>query len=390
MPTVGWIAEDATERFAEARHKPLPPTPLPSRIHCQLCGGAFRTSAAFAEHVSRAHPLELPALYVHGRPLLRDSVLRSPLMDSEVSVAPCTYCEISVDGGSWRRLSPAEFCDRFVQATDATWNVHMVHERPIDGSRAEEYYHLRFRIPDAAHLESVDQLFLETLVREELGQSDLDRFCRGLPDMAAAREYGAALGDYALGVILKEQRAPIRSHVGLDEFASKMRSALDILCHFQRPVALAVCGSIGFNLNAFLRDAPAGANVVELGAGFRFFRGITTEAAADETSGSAAPVAMSANPHPICPVDAVSHRLLTACDQMARRGLTPEEIEALWPLTADYPVTEQDLVKARVICAEGFLRLGRPDDATPHLRALQHTPMFKEWARSHLAALLTP
>lgn len=385
MPTVGWIAEDATDRWAEARHRPLPPTPPPALLHCQVCGSSFRTSADFAEHVSRAHPLELPALYVRGQPLLSEHVVRTPLAGADVSVAPCTHCEVTVDGEPVRHLSQAEFGERFVQASDGTWNVRLVHERAEDGSRAEARYHVRFRIPEPADLDRVDALFREALVRDELRPADLDAFQQSLPENAAAREYGAALGDYALGVMLKEQRAPQRTDVGLDEFASRMRSALDTLCHFDRPVALAVCASIAFNLNSFLHGARVETSVVELGAGFRFFRHVTSRGGTEASGASAAPAPESLASRPICPVDAVSHRLLSACGRITGEGLTAQEIDALLALPTEYPVWDLDRVKIQVICTEGLLRLGRAEEATRFLRELQHTPIFREWARSHLS-----
>ena len=382
MPTVGWIAEDAMERFAEARHRPLAAIRLPSAIACPACGRAFPTLAALAEHVSRSHPLDLPVLYMLGQPLLREHVVRAPLALHDVAAAPCTYCEVRADGGPAQRLSPDAFREWWAQATDGTWSVRLVHERPVDGSRAVASYELRFRIPDPDALDHIDELVRHALVRDPLRVYDVERFHRDLPDNAAAREYGAALGDYAVGILLKERRTT-RSQAGLDEFASKMRGALDTLCHFDRPVALAVCASIQFNLNSFLHRTRAETGVVELGAGFRFFRQITSPAT-DYVDDGVVARAESTTELPICPVDAVSHRLLAACGRLADAGLPSHEIDALLQLADEHPVTEQDFVKIRVICAEGWLRLGRSAEAIPLLRSLQHTPGFREWARSHL------
>jgi hypothetical protein len=56
-------------------------------------------------------------------------------------------------------------------------------------------------------------------------------------------------------------------------------------------------------------------------------------------------------------------------------------MDSLLRVPAEHRITEQDLVKIQVLCAEGFLRLGRAAEATEHLRALQHASVFKHWAR---------
>jgi hypothetical protein len=88
----------------------------------------------------------------------------------------------------------------------------------------------------------------------------------------------------------------------------------------------------------------------------------------------------------ICPVDQVSHHLLCACNHLAGGGkLSLAELEALRQLTRGMtPVSEQDLVKIHVLCAEGYHRLARASDALPHLRAIQFDPSLKHWAQHQL------
>jgi hypothetical protein len=213
----------------------------------------------------------------------------------------------------------------------------------------------------------------------------LEQFEAALPSDAPAREYGGALGDYALGIILKERRSPPHAPVGFEEFAVKMRSALEVSKLFNRPVALAVSGSIRFNLNDFQDHATATAS--ELDTGLRFFRNITEHVAADAVNRASSGQAPSSR-RAICPVDQVSHRLLSACERLASGGkLSLAELEALRQLTRGMtPVSEQDLAKVHVICAEGYLRFARANDAVPHLRAIQFDPSLKIWAQHQLNA----
>jgi hypothetical protein len=165
-----------------------------------------------------------------------------------------------------------------------------------------------------------------------------------------------------------------------------MRSALEILKLFNRPVALAVSDSIRFNLNDFLDHGTATAT--ELGIGLSFFRSITGDAASGAEKG--APSAEPKLPRrAVCPVDQVSHQLLSCCDRLARGGkLSLSELEALRQLTRGMPpVSEQDLAKVHAICAEGYLRLTRVTDAVPHLCAVRFDSSFKNWAQNQLNAV---
>jgi|GEM_PF-1175849 len=383
MPTVGWILEDAVERFWEGQPKRAS-VHVPSPVFvCKRCGKRLHSSENLRHHFSLEHPLELPTLYVHGEPLLRESVLRAPVKESDVEVLQCTRCEVQADGGGWQTLSLPAFRQQLTQPVNSTWNVRLIHERALDQAHTEEVYHIRFRIPDTPALNAVDKSFIQTLVLEELQHSDVKQFEAALPADAPSREYGGALGNYALGIILKERRSPPHAPIGFEEFAVKMRSALETLKYFNRPVALAACGSIRFNLNNFYEcDITTAA---ELEIGLRFFGSLAMKGAAvtdeHELSGQG-----QSSRCAICPVDQVSHRLLSACNGLAGGGnLSLAELEALRQLTRGIgPVSEQDLVKIHVICAEGYLRLAQATDAVPHLRAIQFDPSFKNWAQHQL------
>lgn len=386
MPTVGWILEDAVERFWEGQPKPAPahvPQPV---FACRRCGRKLKSPEELRRHFSLEHPLELPALYVRGAPVLRECVLREPLNETDVQLVQCSRCEVQMDGSAWQALSVARFRQQFTQPVNSTWNVRLIHERSLDEAHNEEEYHIRFRIPGTSALNAVDEAFVHTLVSEDLHHANLQLFEQALPPDAPAREYGGALGDYALGIILKERRTTPHAPIAFEEFAVKMRSALEVLKPFNRPVALAVSGSIRFNLNDFQDHGTITA--IELETGLNFFRTITGQVAIGAVSGPSsgqAPLPQRA----ICPVDRISHRLLFACERLAKYGgLSLAELESLRQLTRGMaPVSEQDLSKVHVLCAEGYLRLARADDAVPHLRAIQFDPVLKIWAQRQMNAV---
>jgi hypothetical protein len=384
MPTVGWILEDAVERFWEGQPRHVPtPIPRPEFV-CKHCGKKLSSPEELRRHFNLDHPLELPSLYVRGNGLLRESVVRSPLEETDVELFQCTRCEVQMDGGYWQKMAAPEFRTRFTLPVDSTWNVRLVHERAFDKSSTQAEYCIRFRIPDPVALNMVDERFIQTLVVQELRHTELGRFEACLPKDGSACEYGRALGDYALGIILKERRSPPHAPVGFEEFAVKMRSALEVLRFFNRPVALTVSSSIRFNLNDFHDQGVATATEIE--TGLHFFRSIMVGTTVGDADNGAHPAPNAHSAPAVCPVDQVTHRLLSACASLNQGcKLSLGGLELLRQLTrGTIPVSEQDLAKVHVICAIGYLRIARGADALPHLKAVQFDPSLKEWAQRQL------
>lgn len=356
-------------------------------FRCGRCGKIFESADTLRSHTTIHHPLELPALYVRGEPLLRDSVVRVSLAVSDTELVQCSRCEVQMDGGPWKRLAMPEFRKEFTRPVDSTWNVRLIHERSVDKTKTEEEYHVRFRIPDGAELNAVDERFIQTLVRDEVRHSDLENFENGLPQGAPAREYSGALGNYTLGILLKERRTPPHAPVGFERFAELMKEALEVLRLFHRPVALAVCSSIRFNLNDFADHGTGGAAEIE--TGLRFFRRVTSGAAPEKNTGDTERRSKACSKPAICPVDHITHRLLVACASLDEGGrMSLAELESMRQFTrANLPISEQDLAKVHVLCAGGYLRLGLTSDALPHLQAIQFVRPFNEWAQQQMNSI---
>ena len=259
----------------------------------------FLGRRASDEHLALQHPLPLPGLYVRGRPLTREAVLRSTLQPSEIDLVHCSGCQLRVDGGEWREPSLADFRRQFAAAKNTVWNVRLFNHWPDDGSRSWTEYDLHFRRAHRGRLNRIDGLSLRTLAIDRISHDAIDRFEADLPDSLPEREYAAALGDYAIGILLKEQRVPPRAPVDFAEFAVKMKGALEVLREFDRPVALAVVGTIRFNLNDFhdygVSTAP------QIAGGLKFFRTLASSGAPP----NAAPAA-DVSTVPVCPVDYIT------------------------------------------------------------------------------------
>lgn len=385
MPTFDGIRAKAEERFL-ANQPGMPSVYVPPpEYRCSYCYERFPSPEELRYHLGLQHPLELPVLYIHNEPLSREAVIRTPISEDGVELFQCTRCEVQIDGGPWNRLTTEALRTQLVKSRNSNWNLRLMNERLDDSSRAGEEYHIRFRIPDIDALDEIDHYFRQILVQDELSHSDLGQFEATLPPEAPAREYGGALGDYALGILLKERRVPLRADTLFEEFRSRMHSALDVLRLFNRPVAFAVSSSIRFNLNDFQDHGHVAA--IELDTGLLFFRTIKNAATNSiETPTSFNPE--NAHRYAICPVDKVSGHLLSACISLTGDGgLSLAALESLQQLTrGDNSISEQDLSKIHVLCAEGYRRLERIADASIHLQAIQLDPSFGNWARGLLNA----
>ena len=387
MPTVGWVLEDAIERFWEGQPRAIFSYVRPE-FPCSQCGKILTSLEDLRRHVSLAHPLDLPKLYVFGKPLQREHVIRSPVSMDDVQLLQCSHCEVQIDGAPPQRLTGPVFCTQFSRFRNATLHVRLIHERSVDASHSIEEYVIRFRIPDIAALNAIDARFIRTLALEALSHADLERFATGLHLDAPAREYGSALGDYALGVILKERRRRPSAPVGFEEFAVKMHTALEVLRLFpNRPVALAVVKSICFNLNAFHDDNSAPAT--DLDVALQFFRRAVGTAVVEESATGLPLGGPFAATQAICPVDQVSHRMLVACNRLTNAGGMPlSDLEELQHLNRGaFPISEQDLAKIHVICATGYRQLGHTEAARTHLKAIQFDASFSRWAQHQLEEL---
>src|SRR5262249_37873602 len=121
MPTVGWMIENAIDRFAERFWKEPPgPDPAPMQrpvFVCKWCNSELSSPEALDHHFSLSHPLALPALYVHGAPLLRESMLRVPIREGDVDLVHCTRCQVQMDGGPRQWLTLPAFRAQFAQST---------------------------------------------------------------------------------------------------------------------------------------------------------------------------------------------------------------------------------------------------------------------------------
>lgn len=375
MPTVGWILEGATDRFLQSVPARLQEPRI--RYDCARCGAAFATPGALSLHLGLEHPQEVPTLYLNGLPATKETTVRQPLPESSLELINCTTCRIRVDGGEWRELTPRALQTEASRSTNANWQLWLSNVRDVDGSDSASTYSFSFRIPRRDHIDAIDGFFVETLAKEGVTHQDLKRFESFLPSDVPAREYGAALGDYALALLLKDKNCGPESLVQFREFAEKMQAALAVLRWFRRPVPLAATSCIRFNLNDFcsqwLDPVP-----LELAPALTFFRAILVETHA--IGAAAPPEQRVSDARPVCPLDSVSSKILEICRIVANRELSDSSQYPVLATMLATPKSADDMTKLQVLSAVVCMNAGANEKARFHLASIEFDHVFGNWA----------
>ena len=376
MPTLGWILEEAVERFWE---NPYPPehSEAPA-IPCPYCQRHFTSSGELFDHLGLDHPLGIPVLLVQAQPMPSEFSVRAVLEAADFSALNCTSSEIRKDGGAWRSVSLSRMVAMLATERSSICELRLVNERVIDDNRATEHFTARFRIPSADALNGIDKEFVRRLAVEHPRMADVDSFRSACPTEPSAQDYAGALCDYVIGLAIKERHPDAGVYLEFEHYKEKFTAALAILKDFRRPVARTVAAVINFNLNNF-RSLPA-SRLPVLSAAFALFRAV----AKGEDPAADAP-AVDPQRAEVCPVDIFTHRILDAAQRLtSARKPHPMLADELDELASRQPLSEFDAAKIHVLAAIARLRLGDTAKAERHLRALQFDYLFRKWALEKL------
>lgn len=381
MPTFGWTFEDAGERIGESldsldsnRH-PVVACPYPG------CGRQCKSSDELSQHLGLEHPLNIPVLQIQSRSMPSEFSVRVPFSPSDVALLNCTACEVCFDAGEVQNVEPARLPKLLAEQRSSICELRLLNERVLDRNQAAREFVARFRIPTEHTLQTIDDEFVRRLAIEHPRIADVEAFRTACPDDAAAHDYAAALGDYVIGLAIKERHPDAHVYSDFENYREKFSTAIAVLKEFPRPVALAVAAAISFNTNNF-SVAPS-VHLPVMNAAFLFFGPIAT--GNEPRTHSAAAGTQSS---PICPVDITTHRILEAT-QRATTDRTPHPMVAddLDSLSRRKPLSEYDAAKIRAVFVYVLTRLGKLEEAESQLRRLQFTAPFESWAKSQLESL---
>jgi hypothetical protein len=250
MPTVGWIFEDAVERIGESLD---PPDRNPPIVACPYpgCGRQFTNSDELAQHLGLEHSLKIPHLLIHSRSMPSEFSVRAALNPKDVALPYSTACEVRLDAGEVHRVAPNRLLELLAAQRSSICELRLINERALDHNQAIADFVIRFRIPTEQMLRVIDDEFVRRLATEHPRIEDVEVFRTACPDDAAARDYASALGDYVVGLAIKERHPDAPVYADFETYKEKFAGAIAVLKEFHRPVSLAVTAAISFNTNNF-------------------------------------------------------------------------------------------------------------------------------------------
>lgn len=380
MPTTGWILESAQDRYLEGTVWTAP-VYVPN-LPCPFCDRRFPSQESLLAHLGIEHPVSIPVLMLAGNPLGREFVVRQTPEPAHFLLCNCTACRVIVLGQS-AILSPSGLPQWLCEKQPLHAEVELENTRALDQNSAVSRYRIEFRVATPDMLADCDRLFVEKLAIPNPTLGDVDGFRRAIPSAQAAKEYGGALADYVVGVLLKEQARDRGIRGRFESYKDKFMEVLGILSGFPRPLSKAVVTAIEFNLNAWDRIAPP-PQMRDFVRAVGFFRNLP-----DSPGAVAAPDEATSLERAICPLDVVTDRILHVI-----KWLVPpvgkayrDHIEGLENLQSRVPIGEFDRLKLNVVGAVAGL-LGRDSGlALQYLRQIQFDDRFGAWAKTKIEEL---
>ena len=257
MPTTTWIQETVEDRYWESMGEQRPVIPRPPRYTCVVCGEAFDSADARSWHVSEAHPLARPTLYIDEYAAPADLVVRAPVTADLFSAESCTSVHVILDGEGMSEIDSTDLGDLIAGRRSGHLQIELENHRAADSADVRARYTIRIAIPDDSELAEVDQAFVRNLAIDRPSTRDVEAFASEIESFRSARDYAGALADYVHGVLVKEASQHGGATLPFAAFQAKFSRALvELSDHVSRPVAASVVAVARLNLNDLAAPMP--------------------------------------------------------------------------------------------------------------------------------------
>ncbi|MDP7281302.1 MAG: hypothetical protein QGG39_15650, partial [Candidatus Poribacteria bacterium] len=99
MPTIGWVVEDASERYWDSVEFPSY-NPLASQsFECPYCSQSYKNESDLVNHTSVDHPIERPVLFLNNEIALSEQTIRYGLDPDGIRLMGASMLMVRKNGG---------------------------------------------------------------------------------------------------------------------------------------------------------------------------------------------------------------------------------------------------------------------------------------------------
>lgn len=383
MPTAGWILEGARDRFLEGTTSiPNPGPPPVPRFACPFCKASFAKNAELRRHTTEQHIGSRPFIMLGGAEPASTDVVRTALRSKNVALFNTTAVYISYDGSYFEECGSADLGWMLATRPNSRIWLRLENQFLARAAPVRTEYDLAFKVYSQKSLIQIDRLFVAHLGRADPSVAEVDQFLQKSRAVDAT-EYADALGDYVLGVLVKDgdPRAGVRQ--GERDYRRRYNSALRTLQSFDRPLAQLVCGLIRFSSNDFGTTRESEFKPLDsVNAWLAKLAGKPAATSLLDTIGNSRKTGARVE---VCPIDNGSDAVFSEASYLASRSRWSADIDARMSGAAGLAKFDPlDRVKLLALWADTAIRLGQPRDALGAMRKLVGNDCFGEWAERSL------
>lgn len=382
MPTFGWIREDALDAFYEGTQRTNDPGPPPDPTYrCPFCGDGFLNRRLLQDHVSDAHYVARPALFIEGREPPERSIVRRRLFTDSILITNATSARFGLNGRVAEPITVTELPGSISRIREGEVSLVLVNESQAKAAPVESYYAIELRIAETHELKDVELAYTEHAMRSNISREAINLFLVDPRSQTAAMEYARGLAEYSLGVLLKEHPDAEGLTTPFSRYREAYGAALQRLSDFDRPLANLICDVIRFAMNEF--------SMTNSKTGFWELDLANALLKAPDTRELPLPLDVSIARKPICPVDHGTGQILDLAARVMRQDRWSPILDDECRNVANSGILDAgDRQKAFAIWAVGAWRLRARRNALEPLRQIAATYPFNSWAEPYLESMI--
>ena len=258
MPTYGWIQEDDLEAFYERTERirdprpPVAPTPV-----CPFCLRTFQNRQHLRDHVATAHRVERPALFIGGQEPSPRSIIQRAISADSVEIVNTTSAHVSMDGRPTKVFCTADLIHIISGTKQAEMRLTLSNASERRATPVTTEYMIAFRIASVCELQDVERAFTDYALDSTISLTSIQLFLQDVRSRGPGSEYANGLGEYSLGLLLKERPGTELLTTPFSRYREAFGSALQRLADVERPLARLLSDIIRFAMNDFSTTSTA-------------------------------------------------------------------------------------------------------------------------------------